>query len=95
LDPAQKTELLLTIGQSFVSMLFLLNMYFSFAEAIAMFVLFALQFVLPAFFGDEIRRYISCAFFIWTAGGLIVFAIRRPKTNALSSFLSTWRDHVR
>jgi cation:H+ antiporter len=94
-DPAQKTELLLTIGQSFVSMLFLLNMYFSFAEAIAMFVLFALQFVLPAFFGDEIRRYISIAFFIWAAGGLIVFAIRRPKTNAVSSFLHTWRDHVR
>ena len=37
-DPAQKIELLLTIGQSFVSMLFLLNMYFSFAEAVAMFV---------------------------------------------------------
>ena len=93
LDPAQRTELLLTVGQSFVSMLFLLNMYFSWLEAIAMFVLFAVQFVLPAFFGDEVRRYITWAFLIWTGGGLVLFAIRRPKVNAVSSFLSTWREH--
>ena len=95
LDPAQKIELLLTIGQSFVSMLFLLNMRFSFWEAIAMFVLFAVQFVLPAFFGDELRGYITWAFFVWTAGGLLLFAVRRPKNNAVTSFLTTWREHVR
>jgi cation:H+ antiporter len=94
LDHEQQIELLLTIGQSFVSMLFLLNMHFSFAEAIAMFLLFALQFVLPAFFGDEVRRYITWAFLAWTAGGLVLFAIKRPKTNAVSSFLQTWRENV-
>jgi cation:H+ antiporter len=93
LDSAQETELLLTIGQSFVSMLFLLNMYFSWLEAIAMFLLFAVQFVLPAFFGDEVRRYITWAFLGWAAGGLILFAIRRPKINAVSSFLHTWREN--
>ena len=93
-DPAQKTELLLTIGQSFVSMLFLLNMHFGFFEAIAMLVLFAVQFVLPAFFGDDVRRYITWAFFLWTAGGLVLFAVRRPKINAVSSFLRTWRENV-
>lgn len=93
LDPDQRTELLLTIGQSFVSMLFLLNMYFSFTEAIAMFALFAIQFILPAFFGDEVRRYITWAFLAWTAGGLVLFAIKRPQTNAVSSFLHTWREH--
>ena len=93
LDPAQRTELLLTVGQSFVSMLFLLNMYFSWVEAIAMFVLFAVQFVLPAFFGDDVRRYITWAFLAWTAAGLALFAIRRPKINAVSSFLQTWRQH--
>ncbi len=95
LDAEQRTELLLTVGQSFVSMLFLLNMYFSWLEAIAMFVLFAVQFVLPAFFGNEIRRYITLAFFIWTAAGLTLFAIRRPKVNAVSSFLHTWRENVK
>jgi cation:H+ antiporter len=92
-DHAQKTELLLTIGQSFVSMLFLLNMYFSWIEAIAMFVLFAVQFVLPGFFGDEVRRYITWAFFLWTGAGLLLFAVKRPKVNAVSSFLQTWREH--
>ncbi len=95
LDPEQKTELLLTVGQSFVSMLFLLNMYFSWMEAVAMFLLFAVQFVLPFFFGNGIRRYITLAFFIWTAGGIILFAIRRPKINAVSSFLHTWRENVK
>ncbi len=94
LDPGQQTELLLTVGQSFVSMLFLLNMRFSFLEAIAMFVLFAIQFVLPAFFGNEVRRYITWVFFGWTAAGLLVFAIRRPKHNAVRSFLQTWRENV-
>ena len=74
-------------------MLFLLNMYFSWVEAIAMFVLFAVQFVLPAFFGDDVRRYITWAFLAWTAAGLALFAIRRPKINAVSSFLQTWRQH--
>jgi cation:H+ antiporter len=92
-DADQKTELLLTIGQSCVSMLFLLNMHFSFLEAIAMFALFAVQFVLPAFLGNEVRRYITWAFFAWTAGGLLMFALRRPKINAVTSFLQTWREH--
>jgi cation:H+ antiporter len=95
LDPDQRTELLLTVGQSSVSMLFLLNMHFSWLEAIAIFVLFCVQFILPAFFGDEIRRYITWAFLLWTAGGLILFAVRRPKLNAVSSFLSTWREHFK
>jgi cation:H+ antiporter len=93
-DADQETELLLTIGQSFVSMLFLLNMYFSWIEAIAMFVLFAIQFILPAFFGDEVRRYITWAFMAWASGGLILFAIGRPKVNAVSSFLHTWRANI-
>jgi len=93
-DAEQRTELLLTIGQSFVSMLFLLNMRFAWFEAIAMFVLFAVQFVLPAFLGDEARRWITWAFLAWAGGGMLLFAVRRPKHNAVSSFLHTWREHV-
>ena len=34
---------------------------------------------------------------IWVllAVGLLLFAIKRPKHNAVSSFLATWREHVR
>jgi cation:H+ antiporter len=94
-DDGQKIELLLTVGQSFVSMLFLLNMRFGFHEAVAMFVLFALQFILPVFWGDQARTYITWMFFAWTACGVVQFAIVRPKDNAVSSFVHTWRAHVK
>jgi cation:H+ antiporter len=90
----QRSELLLTIAQSLVAMMFLINMEFAWWEALAMFLLFAIQFVLPAFFGDSARVWITAAFFVWTAGDLVLFAIRKPARNALSSFLETWRDHV-
>jgi cation:H+ antiporter len=93
-DPAQETELLLTIGQSAVAMVFLINMEFTWWEALTMFILFALQFVLPAFFGEGIRIWITAAFFTWTAASLLVFAVRRPPKNAVTSFIATWRAHI-
>jgi cation:H+ antiporter len=93
-DAEQESELLLTIGQSMVAMIFLINMEFAWWEALAMFVLFAIQFVLPAFFGEGIRVWITAAFFAWTAASALVFAFRRPRQNALTSFVATWRAHV-
>ena len=93
-DAEQESELLLTIGQSMVAMVFLINMEFAWWEALAMFLLFAIQFVLPAFFGESIRVWITAAFFAWTAARLLVFAVRRPQRNALTSFIATWRAHI-
>jgi cation:H+ antiporter len=94
-DAEQKSELLLTIGQSLVAMIFLINMEFAWWEALAMFLLFAIQFVLPAFFGDSVRIWITAGFLVWSAVGLLLFIVRRPKRNALASFAQTWREHVR
>ncbi|HEY3453073.1 MAG TPA: hypothetical protein VGK64_00615 [Bryobacteraceae bacterium] len=93
-DDAQEMELLLTIGQSAVALIFLINMEFTWWEALAMFVLFAVQFILPAFFGEGIRAWITAVFFIWTAASLLVFAVRRPPKNAFASFMATWREHI-
>jgi cation:H+ antiporter len=93
-DPKQRAELLLTIGQSFVALTFLINMEFDWWEALAMFALFAVQFVLPRFYGDETEIWIALAFFAWTAGSFILFFFRRPQPNALSSFAHTWRSHI-
>jgi cation:H+ antiporter len=93
-DTAQESELLLTIGQCLVALVFLINMEFAWWEALAMFVLFAIQFVLPAFFGESVRIWITAAFFAWTAASLFVFAVRRPRQNALTSFVATWRAHI-
>jgi hypothetical protein len=56
--------------------------------------LFIVQFVLPPFFGEQSRVWITAVFFIWTAVGFLVFALRPPKRNALSNFVQTWHEHV-
>jgi cation:H+ antiporter len=93
-DAEQESELLLTIAQSMVAMVFLINMEFVWWEALTMFVLFVIPFVLPAFFGEDIRVWITAAFFVWTVASLFLFAVRRPRRNALTSFIATWRAHV-
>jgi cation:H+ antiporter len=94
LDAQQRSELLLTIGQSFVSLVFLINMEFAWWEALAMFILFSAQFVLPAFFGNQARAWITAAFFTWTGIAAIAILIRGRRPNALVSFLETWQAHV-
>ncbi len=94
LDVQQQSELLLTIGQSLVALIFLLNMKFCWWEALAMFVLFAIQFALPAFAGNQARVWITLGFFVWTAVGLLAMIVRRRRPNALARFLETWHAHV-
>jgi cation:H+ antiporter len=94
LDEQQRLELLLTIGQSFLGMVFLVNMSIAWWEALAMFLLFAGQFVLPAFFGDQVRAWIAAGFLIWTAVAALGMIIKRRLPNALARFLETWRTHV-
>jgi cation:H+ antiporter len=86
-DAEQRTELILTIGQSFAGLAFLLNMEFAWWEAAGMFGLFAAQFVLPMFLGSEARVMIAVVFFVR-------FLVRGRGHNAFVSFLETWREHV-
>ncbi len=95
LDPQQQSELLLTVGQSLVGLIFLINMKFAWWEALAMFLLFAIQFILPVFAGDQIRSWISAAFFLWTAAGIARMLVRRCTPAAFARFVETWRTHVR
>lgn len=95
LDRQQQAELLLTIGQSLVGLIFLINMKFAWWEALMMFVLFAIQFILPVFFGHEIRVWITDAFFVWTAAGIVMMLLRRCRPAALVRFVETWQEHVR
>jgi cation:H+ antiporter len=95
LDEEQSLELLLTIGQSFVSMIFLVNMRIEWWEALAMFTLFSAQFVLPVFFGPQVKIWITAAFFAWTIAAALGIVLRWRLPNALAQFLETWRAHVR
>lgn len=95
LDPQQSLELLLTIGQSFVGMVFLVNMRIEWWEALAMFLLFSAQFVLPVFFGNQVRLWIAVLFFIWTLTAVVHIVLQGRRPEALAHFLETWRAHVR
>ena len=86
-DPEQKRELLLTVGQSFISFVFLLNMEFAWWEALMLFVLFAAQFVLPAW----CKPYITDVFFLWTVGECVAIVVRRKRPLALKLFIDTLR----
>lgn len=94
LDPAQQTELLLTIGQSLVGSVFLVNMEFSWMEAAAMFGLFAAQFALPPFFGEQIRFWIAIAFLVWAVAAVLRMLSQRRVPAAFSAFGQMWREHV-
>jgi cation:H+ antiporter len=89
-DPQQRSELILTIAQSFAGLAFLINMEFTWWEATAMFVLFVAQFVLPA----SAHEIVALIFFAWTGFEMIRFLIKRPAGNAFSGFRATWRAHV-
>jgi cation:H+ antiporter len=93
-DGEQERELLLTISQSSVALIFLINMQFAWYEALAMFVLFAAQFALPQVFGAQAKDWVTGAFLLWTAIEILAILARRRMPEAFSSFSTTWREHV-
>jgi cation:H+ antiporter len=94
-DEQQGIELALTLSQSVLALMFLLNMRFAWWEAVSMFVLFAAQFVLPEFFGEQAKMWICYAFLAWSAAELILILLRGKKPEAVASFYAVWREHVR
>ncbi|MBV8569958.1 MAG: hypothetical protein JO319_05045 [Acidobacteriaceae bacterium] len=94
LSAQQDAELLLTIGQSLVAVVFLLNMEFAWWEALVMFSLFTAQFLLPAFWGNGVRVWITYIFIAWALLAFARIILRRRKPAALESFLETWRRYV-
>ena len=91
IDSEQRAELLLTIGQSAVALIFLLNMEFDWWEALGILVLFAVQFVLPPFFGQQAKWWITLVFLSWTGVALLAMLVRRKMPAALVRFGETWR----
>jgi cation:H+ antiporter len=94
-DDQQRVELALTLTQSVLGLMFLINMSFAWWEAASMFVLFAAQFVLPEFFGQNAKVWICYAFLAWSAVELLILAFRGRRPEALRSFAEVWRAHVR
>ncbi len=103
-DDQQELELLMTLGQSLVGMLFLINMELAWWEAAALFGLWGLQFAFspvppgPGFWGfvsGRIHWWVTIAYFVWFGVGVIACLVGRRKLLAFTQFAEMWRKHVR
>jgi cation:H+ antiporter len=103
-DSQQELELLMTIGQSLVGMIFLINMEMMWWEALALFSLWFIQFLAsPVHPGPELWRVlathsheaITAIYFLWFAIEALraIFGQRKPAAFVL--FAQMWRTYIR
>ena len=102
-DQQQELELLMTIGQSLVGMLFLMNMRLDWWEATVLFTLWFIQFALSPVppgaglwgaLAQHIHWYVTIAYLVWFAAGIVRFTLGGRKPLALYLFATLWRRHV-
>jgi cation:H+ antiporter len=86
-DPSQELEILMTISQALVGMLFLVNMELAWWEAVVLFVLYL------AGIRDSFHWYITVANFAWAGVELIRLLIGQRKPAAFTEFVKVWREH--
>lgn len=87
LDSLQSRELIMTIGQSLLGALFLLNMKITWYESLALFGLWLLQFVFSiGDAGARIHTWITWAYFVWCAVETVRLMTGRRQPHALRHF---------
>jgi cation:H+ antiporter len=89
LTPQQRLELLMTLGQALVGMMFLINMQLAWWEATVLFVLFFVPFAHP-----DAAKVVTVAYFAWAGVEMIRLANGRREPTALVEFVKTWKAHV-
>ncbi len=93
LDGMQETELVLTLAQGLLGLLFLMEMKLEWWEAAGLFVLWAVQFGFSAT-GTAIHQYITMLYLAWSMVELGRMAARRRLPRALQLFGATWSKHL-
>ena len=103
-DQQQSLELLMTIAQSSVGMLFLVNMELDYWEAGTLFSLWFIQFAFsplkpgPHFLGyvaTHIHWWVTVAYWLWVAVGSVRMLLGKRQPTAFRLFAQMWRRHVR
>ena len=89
-DEHQKLELILTLGQAVIGLLFLINMRLAWWEATLMLVFFLIPFANSAWAAPIARIQ-----YAWVAVQVIRMIARRQMPEALTHFGDIWRTHVR
>jgi cation:H+ antiporter len=95
-DPQQRLEVLMTLGQSLMGMLFLINMQLAWWEAAAIFVLWAIQFgfSLAGSTASAVHLWTTIAYFAWAAVEVVQILVGRRHAKAFRCFRAVWREHV-
>jgi cation:H+ antiporter len=91
LDPQQELELLMTLGQSLLSAVLLLDMQLKRWEAAGLFALWVVQFA----FTTAVHDVVTAAYFVWAGVELVRRGLVRRRLPALALFREIWRKHVR
>lgn len=103
-DARQQLEILMTLGQSLIGTLFLINMELAWWEAGALFGLWAVQFALspvepgPGIWGrmaGHIHWYVTVTYLAWSAVEIARILFRGRKPPAFLLFADMWRRRVR
>lgn len=103
-DEQQELELLMTLGQSLIGMLFLVNMKLAWWEAAALFSLWFIQFAFSpvppgpgvlGFLSIHIHWYVTIAYLGWSAIEIIRVFLGRRSYDAFFYFADVWRTRVR
>ena len=89
-DQRQSRELVMTLGQALVALMFLVNMELAFWEACALFTLFVIPFAYaPA------APAVTVAYFGWAAVEVVRLFLGKRRPLALTGFAEVWKTHVR
>ena len=91
LDPQQELELLMTLGQSLLSAVLLLDMQLKRWEAAGLFALWVVQFA----FTTAVHDVVTVAYFVWAGVELVRRGLLLRRLPALALFQDMWRKHVR
>jgi cation:H+ antiporter len=96
-DPQQKLEVLMTLGQSLMAMIFLMNMQLAWWEAAAIFVLWVVQFgfSLSGSAAPEVHLWTTISYYAWAGVELVRILIGRRHPEAFRCFRAVWQEHVR
>jgi cation:H+ antiporter len=89
-DAEQRVELLLTLGQAVVGMVFLMNMQLAWYEAAVMFVFFWVPFVHSSWV-----RPVAVLYFAWAGVEIVRMLMGRRQVLAPGLFVQIWNEHIR
>ncbi len=104
LDGEQQLELLLTLGQSLLAALFLVDMRVKWWEAAGLFTLWFIQFAFSplesrtgtvGFIADHIHLWTTVAYFAWSALEIVRLLTGGRQARAFQLFQVMWKRHLR